>query len=436
MRQFIKQNLISLLISFFLFTQSYGQMKYLGLKQESNVRIAQQKLAGSGTYWPKMQIIDDNIYVSTINGIYSKQISSTNDTLWNSYAFQGVPVRNFVKHNDSLLAITSKTNDSLMLLSIDNGNTYVNHTSEFFFKYKEVNTIWSVSMNPLNFNSLVVLHNGYGVAKSIDFGNTWSSLKEWAGGYQDRFVGFNRNDSTNILYVGEQMFEESYTQVTYDNGNTWILTNNIPSHCNHVLAFHPTNPDIILSGEEGRIAKSFDRGRNWITKGQFKEYIYSVVFDENNPNILFACGNFIGIDDTIRIYKSIDCGDNWSLYCGNVIPNSDGIVDMQINKNKLILYTMVNGIYMLDLDVTNSINVTENGMEFILYPNPSNSIISCNCNETINFVRLIDSSGKLLKVIIPHSKGFVLDISSFSKGIYMSLFETNDKIIYKKIIKE
>lgn len=33
-----------------------------------------------------MQIIDENIYVSTLNGISQKSINSTNDTTWDLYS--------------------------------------------------------------------------------------------------------------------------------------------------------------------------------------------------------------------------------------------------------------------------------------------------------------------------------------------------------------
>ena len=183
------------------------------------------------------------------------------------------------------------------------------------------------------------------------------------------------------------------------------------------------------------ITKSSDRGMTWNTTGQFKEYIFTVVFDENNSDILYASGDFNGEDNAIRIHKSTDCGESWNLYYSNILLNSDGVVDMQIHDNLLIIYTMTNGIYMLNLDASDNINIIKNKTELTLYPNPSDSYIFCNSNEIFNFVRLIDSSGNIINEFSPHAKEFALDISSLSKGIYIALFGNNNKTILKKIVK-
>lgn len=282
-------------------------MTYIGLKNESNVRTAQYELRNIGPYWPKSHLIDDYIYVPTLNGIYRKKLDSVNDTIWSLYAFEGIPILDFAKYKDSVMAITVKTKDSLMLLSPDDGKTYINHTSDFFFKNDSLNTIWLLSMNPLNYKTIFVLHNRYGPAKSVDFGNSWSAIDEPIGGYQNRFVGFNPNDTSNIFYTGEFIYFDSFVYASYDSGSSWKLTESVLSHCTHILAFHPNNPDIIVSGGEGRIAKSTDRGLTWKKCGSLGVFVTGLVYDTENPNILYASGNFHGEGDTIKIFK-FNCG--------------------------------------------------------------------------------------------------------------------------------
>jgi hypothetical protein len=410
-------------------------MTYIGLKNESNVRTAKYELRNIGPYWPKSHLIDDYIYVPTLNGIYRKNLDSVNDTIWSLYAFEGIPILDFAKYKDSVLAITVKTKDSLMLLSPDDGKTYINHISDFFFKNDSLNTIWLLSMNPLNHKTIFVLHNRYGPAKSVDFGNSWSAIDEPIGGYQNRFVGFNPNDTCNIFYTGEFIYFDSFIYASYDSGSSWKLTESIPSHCTHILAFHPNNPDIIVSGGEGWIEKSTDRGLTWKKCGRLNVYVTGLIYDTENPDVLYASGDFQGVSDTIKIFKSADGGDTWNLFYSEIIKNSDGVLDIHLYKNKLIIYTLVNGVYSLDLDAMDDM-APKDILNLTIYPNPSKSALICKSAELFDYVRIIDSSGKLLSEYKPDSKDFSLNISFLNKGLYLTIFGNSSKVIFKKIIKE
>lgn len=435
MKNQIKYYLFYLLL-FLPIVQTVGQMTYLGLKKESNVRIAQNKLQNISAYWPKSHVIDDYIYVSTSNGIYKKDLRTLNDTVWSLYAFPEVPIRDFVKHNDSILGIAMKTQDSIMLLSADNGKTYVNHTSGFLLNKDNSNLIFLIAMNPLNHNSITVLRIGGGVEKSTDFGNTWSVLNPSIGGYQNRFAGYNPNDTTNIFITGEFMIFESFIYASYDSGLSWKLVQSISTHCTHILAFHPTNPDIIVSGGEFRISKSTDRGLSWKTVSNPDIYVTGLIYDTNNPNILYASGDITNPNaKDIQIFKSTDGGDSWSLFYTEEIENSDGVLDIHLYNNKLILYTLVNGIYSLDLNTANVISPKEDKIDLSIYPNPSKSIVFCKSSELFDYVRLVDSSGRILKEYKPDNKEFSIDISSLSNGFYISIFGNNNKVFSKKIIK-
>lgn len=434
------KRIIQLVFLFLLCTvNNYAQvskLEYLGLKKEANVRVAMNKLAPLGeSYWIKSQIIGDYIYVPTLNGIYRKNLSSVNDTLWNLYAFEGVPIRDFVKHNDSILAITANTKDNLMLLSPDNGETSVNYTSDFFFKNENANIIWVLAMNPLNYKTLIVLHSKYGTAKSTDFGNNWSVMNTSIGGYQNRFAGFNPNDTTNIFFTGEFVIFDSFIYASYNNGLSWKLAESIPNHCTHILAFHPANSDIIVSGGEGRIAKSVDRGFSWKTVSiSTRLYITGLAYDTDNPNILYASGAYSGSDESIKIFKSIDGGDTWELFYTEVIENSDGVMDIHLYKNQLIIYTMVNGVYSLDLNTTNVINPKEDKIDLIVYPDQLNSTLYCKSTELFDYACLIDISGRIMRTYKPDNKEFNMDISSFCKGVYLLQLKNNNGNYSKKVL--
>jgi len=134
MKQSLLTNFLTLLF-FVVCSSAHAQLNYIGLKDESNVRKAQSVIPTSVTYWSKSKIIDEYMYVSTRKGIYRKNIVTTlNDTLWQLYAFPDVPIRNFVKKNDTILGITGyEATDTLMVRSTDSGQTYTDFTSPSFF---------------------------------------------------------------------------------------------------------------------------------------------------------------------------------------------------------------------------------------------------------------------------------------------------------------
>ena len=427
-----------IVILFFGIEKSYGQMSYLGLKSESNVRAAQLQLNDAGLYWPKSQIIDGVMYIPTINGIYRKNLNSISDTLWSLYAFPGVPVRDFIKNNDSVLAITAMFQDSLLLLSVDNGLTYINFTSPYFFNYEPTNTIRRISKNPLNPNSIIALHDAYGVSKSNDFGNTWFDLNAWGGGYQERFVGFNPNDTTNIFYTGETGFFASYIQASYNSGITWSLVHTMHNHCIHHLAFHPTNPDVIISVGEGLIKKSQDRGLTWNIVGSTALYLYKIIYDEADSNILYTTGDFNGYDDTLRIYRSTDGGNNWSLAYTEIILNSDGILDIHMYQGKLFIYTLINGVFMLDpvLLSTQEFDNTKNEVQ--VFPNPAGAFLNVKVNgsehEFAEIILYDITSHKVLEQKFIES--VYLNIESLAKGIYLYEVRCGNSLCKKgKVVK-
>ncbi len=70
---------------------------------------------------------------------------------------------------------------------------------------------------------------------------------------------------------------------------------------------------------------------------------------------------------------------------------------------------------------------------FIIYPNPANSIInlvSTDPKYSVETVRIYNSIGSLIKVYTRNTT--TLDVSSFSRGLYLLDIETNDK---KRAIK-
>ena len=185
------------------------------------------------TYWPETQIIDNYLYVPTINGIYRKNLNNLNTIDWELYAFEGIPIIDFIKNNDTIMAATAVWSDKeLLLLSTDNALTYEDYTPASFPYIENKGRILRIAQNPHNRNTFAFMHLGQGgVSLSTNFGLDWMPQNTSIGGYQDWFIDFNPNDTTNIFHTGELIFFSSYINATYDNGALWSTIESINNHC-------------------------------------------------------------------------------------------------------------------------------------------------------------------------------------------------------------
>jgi hypothetical protein len=431
------QILLFIAFDFIVVVTAYSQMTYLGLKQEANVRSAQNDLINVfGTYWPETQIIDNYLYIPTKNGLYRKSLLNLNDTIWELHSFEGIPIRDFIKNNDTILVATARyDNSGLLLLSTNNGVSYIDYTPADFLNINPEITILRLAQNPLNPQKIAAMHTGLGVSLSSDFGQTWELSNYFLGGYQDWFLGFNPNDTANIFYTGEQIFFQSYIFSSYNSGDAWIKVDSLQTHCTHGIAFHPTNKDIMISYGEGRFAKSTNQGQNWTDVGSSSLYIFKTIFDPNNPNVLYASGDYSGVNDTIKIYKSTDLGDTWQVFYEEKFIDSDGVMDIHLFNNKLIVYTLVNGVYYLDLNNTAGIKQHEFS-QIIIYPNPSANYVYIKSDNRINSVNIVDVSGKLQYETSLANKETFIDVANLTSGIYFIVIKTEDGHVIKKILKK
>ncbi|WP_321331295.1 hypothetical protein [uncultured Bacteroides sp.] len=327
--------------------------QYIGLKEKTGIREAQDMLLNKyGTsYSPSMQIIDDFIYVTTSSGIYRKRLDTSNSA-WVLYAFENMPVTHFIKKGSDVLAITACSDERAFILSSDDGKTYKTLTpASFVFKELENKVVVSaIAQNPRNPNSLLALVVPVGVVQSTDFGQNWKCISTEIGGGQNWFVGYNPNDTTNIYNTGESMIMESLMYSSLDAGKNWQLIESMNNSCIHHIAFHPSDPNTMIYSGEYIVKKSTDRGRSWSLKLVDEIYFYKVVYDKDNPSIVYAsgCTRIPNEFHKFTIYRSTDGGDNWHVFFQTNLSGEGGIIDFELYKSKLYLYTYADGIYTLD----------------------------------------------------------------------------------------
>ena len=80
---------------------------------------------------PTMHIEDDILYVCTKQGLYSKSLSD-DASGWQLVGFKNIPLQDYVRSGEDLLALQYSTTDEFLLLSHDGGKTYENITPTLF----------------------------------------------------------------------------------------------------------------------------------------------------------------------------------------------------------------------------------------------------------------------------------------------------------------
>ncbi len=425
------------IILFFLAFNLQGQSTYIGLQEIANIDAPQQA-AINGNYWPKFQIIDNMIYVPTKDGIYRKHLRTMSDTLWNSYAFNGIPISDFVKNNDEIIGITNKINDSLIVYSNNAGLSHVFRNNSHFIYPGLNNSIHQIAHNSTSFDKVLVSHS-YGISMSLDKGRTWTLLSNYSPEYQYRFVDFHPVNSQKLFSTGENGFYTSYVYSSFDGGNSWNNINSVFNNCTHVLAFHPTNEDIYIIGGEGRIAKSADSGATWTTQNLTPYlYIYQIKFDANDNNVVYASGGINGINDTIYFLKSTNAGDSWNIVYQENINGEDvgAILDFEFYNGGVIFMTKKRGLFYL----TNNLlgieqDLTMNKVQLSLFPNPTIGIINVSSNDEITKAQIFNNVGQELKSFPIKAHQGRINLENFCSGVYYLKFLIKNQYFTRKVVK-
>ena len=70
-----------------------------------------------------------------------------------------------------------------------------------------------------------------------------------------------------------------------------------------------------------------------------------------------------------------------------------------------------------------------------LYPNPTSDFVRISAGESIDFVRVFDVTGRVVKESSPNKSDFSLNVSNLSKGVYLVKLNAGNKETTTKFIK-
>lgn len=150
--------------------------------------------------------------------------------------------------------------------------------------------------------------------------------------------------------------------------------------------------------------------------------------------------------DTIAIahFAKNDTVDTWTNFTAEFYYTSDEFPD---TLNILVMSSGVTGavsgseLYIDSLSFSGLVGIEDNiniNNQVALYPNPATTFLNIeknNKNIEINKIKIYDITGKLIfeKQNIDTSKNTIkLDLSSYKKGLYITVIETNKGRIQKK----
>jgi hypothetical protein len=166
----------------------------------------------------------------------------------------------------------------------------------------------------------------------------------------------------------------------------------------------------------------------------------NVTLTANDVDIEFTVGNFVVANGT---------GDGHIHYTIN-----GGSVVMIYNTDPISLTGLADDIYTVDMwlvdnahqplvpaveaSVTfevDAVGIDGINSQYVIYPNPANSVLNINVNSTINNIEIVDIIGKTVYSSLQNSENVKVDISSLSNGVYILNISTDNGRIIEKIIK-
>ena len=284
----------------------------------------------------RMHIEDDILYVCTSQGIYSKSLSQL-DSSWQLEGFDAVPVQDYVRKGDDIIALIKRTDGKYLLLSHDGGKTYEDITPDSFRKEQFLKHL---VQHPTDPNTLLV-SGSMGLFQSSDFGQTWKKL---INNSYSTSIGYHRSNPDIIYECGTGSFYQPYIFISYDGGQTWRYIEPGMGD-NHVgsIAFNPTDPDVwIAGGAMGKVFISTDNGNTWenvlLNRKESElfeaSWVYTV-YDNVNSDIIYMAGCGYGNE----VMCSTDGGKTWNI--PHTLPQkmrNEGVYDFKQYDDKLLIY--------------------------------------------------------------------------------------------------
>jgi hypothetical protein len=314
-----------------------------------------EKLGLDGKTVNDLQYHGDILFVATNDGLYQLEINGSAD--FTLIGFEGKNVQSMVVFSETniMVSVVDKTTVQAPTLhsTNDQGATWNTIDNNFGGDYDEA--ILDMAPHPDYSNILYATGSGV-VAKSIDYGETWTPIwGDWGGfGTGTDVLGIDPAD--NEIWAGGQGGIENGYLVRSKNESEWDEWNDLVENPTVVKAitFDPANSGHIYAGYEGALMRTRDDGTTWETLIDSEEnrFFFGVSLSETFENRIYTAGWLKRFDDPqpLKLFYSDNSGSSWNE---RSFANEDfgGVYDMQIkkgtNEDVLFLGLYKGGLYRL-----------------------------------------------------------------------------------------
>ena len=249
------------------------------------------------------------IYAAGHNGVYKSMDGGKGwiqTMLADSGSFQALVID--PQNPDIIHASASQGEKAGVLKSLDGGNTWLQINLGLTNR-----SVWTLAINPVSPDVILVGTFGGGIFKTVNGGNSW----------KESSFGLNRPiiislaispTSPSTIYAGTLNGNGIYK--TTDRGMSWTqinsgLTTTRTSYFIGELVIDQKNPMIVYVATLDGIFKSTNGGDTWVeaNSGLADVTITDLAIDPTTSSTIYAAGGGMSLDD--GIYKSVDSGNSW-----------------------------------------------------------------------------------------------------------------------------
>ena len=128
----------------------------------------------------------------------------------------------------------------------------------------------------------------------------------------------------------------------------------------------------------------------------------------------------------------------WYDSQGNIVfGETSRVFEPTIEDNYSVLVVDSNGCSMMSNPFFYNINFIENkDYQLKIYPNPTSKILNIEMSNAIKNITLYDLTGEAVLIINENNinSKYELDLTNFSKGIYLVQIESNNEVFKQRII--
>ncbi len=386
-----------------------------------------------------LTIHSDTIYASTDNGIYKKNIHSS-DTVWSGCGKQGsYIVQTLVKDYQTFISLVQlgSTNTTQIIKSVDGGLTFslMNSDTSNTNSYQFLDHI----AHPTNdYDTLYFLNHRL---KTNNGGITWENIYNTT--FTDRFIMVNPANHKQLLIGGETGYFSAYLQLSNDFGYTWTIPamNSFFSGDNAIHDMAIENSVWYAAGE-GVIAKSTDGGENWFqllnlldTTSPFSLYYTNIEFSPVNCNVIYVTGLKSAGSNRVPLLFSEDKGVGWdTVSCSSVIANQRIRCMTIININNTDnVFLGGNGVYLFK-KIVNNVPQQNTIPNLTVYPNPAIDKLYVKTDKSISGIRLHNAFGH--EIFVEQTEENIISINNLPDGLYVISFTIDDIHVVRKFIKK